>query len=366
MFSQNLLLRMSLSALVFSVICGVAATAEPPVIMKGHSGPVTCLAFSPDGKTLGTAGKDGTVILWDVKSGMKTFSYGPHKGTVFALAISKDGKKLAVGSATIPPGRIECNLEDRSIRVTETLPDGEIKIWHTVKNWKLATLEIGHDVPSRLAFTTDGRNVIVGGGYTASIAFWNLRSGREKRRLLGPTSKGSPIHEGEDLQAFTDDGQVLAWATPNGTIHVRRQSDGNKWNARHSGPYLGCLVLSSDGKMLGTICNHFRGNDIRLWDVSTGRQLADFSPPQDLLPIGLSLNPDASIVVLAKGTYNKDKYQVGEIQFWDVKSHKLLATLEGQKQSLSSMAFSPDGRLLAASTEDGNVMLWRVPPIKKN
>jgi WD40 repeat protein len=65
----------------------------------GHRGAVYCVAFSKDGKTLATGGLlDHAISLWDVTSGKKTAILSKHTGTVFCVTFSKDGKCLASGS----------------------------------------------------------------------------------------------------------------------------------------------------------------------------------------------------------------------------------------------------------------------------
>jgi YD repeat-containing protein len=65
------------------------------------SSDVTSLAFAPDGKTLATAGKDSLVRLWQVATGEELLRLGGHRGMVKAVAFSSDGKLLASGG---PPG----------------------------------------------------------------------------------------------------------------------------------------------------------------------------------------------------------------------------------------------------------------------
>jgi WD40 repeat protein len=64
-----------------------------------HEAEVTCLALSPDGRTLASAGYDRTVRLWEVTTGKERRRFVGHRGTVTSLAWSADGKTLVSGSA---------------------------------------------------------------------------------------------------------------------------------------------------------------------------------------------------------------------------------------------------------------------------
>src|SRR5436190_5964076 len=72
--------------------------------LKGHTGAVVSVAFSPDSKTLASGSYDGTPKLWDMTTGKERATLGEYKGCVGCVAFSPDGKTLASGTIGSPVG----------------------------------------------------------------------------------------------------------------------------------------------------------------------------------------------------------------------------------------------------------------------
>ena len=67
------------------------------LILRGHTGPVRCLAYSPDGRTLTSGSDDKTIKLWEPEGGQATFTLHGHTSAVRTLALSADGNWLVSG-----------------------------------------------------------------------------------------------------------------------------------------------------------------------------------------------------------------------------------------------------------------------------
>ena len=92
------MLKRVLTFIVFALPSFAVAAEKPPILLKGHTGWVAAVAFSPDSKTLASGGADNVVRLWDVATGKETAVLKGHTDYVCAAAFSPDGKTLATGS----------------------------------------------------------------------------------------------------------------------------------------------------------------------------------------------------------------------------------------------------------------------------
>jgi WD40 repeat protein len=307
-----------------SLIAGLAASDDLYALLRGHSGEVRSVAFSPDNETLATAGLDRTIQIWNLRS--RHLTRAPlkgHRGPVYCINFSSDRVTLASGGG-----------------------DGTILLWNVRSGEILHTLT--PDSTRALfdvVFSPDGKR-LASAGIDGRIQLWDVATGRP----LGAPLVGHGNREVNDLD-FSRDGNYLASAGADHAAVI--------WDvASHSpiarleekGHILFSVAFSPDGKSLAAGLDD---GQIILWDLTrrpaTGKSIAAHMNAV----FGLAFDPRGGR--LASGSSDK------RVSLWKIPGlDRLPNPLGGYASNVASVAFHPRGGLLAAGLADGTVALWSV------
>ncbi len=327
-----------------------------------HPEMVRSISFAPDGKTIASGGGDRVIRLWDVATGRERFPHVGHQAGLSALAISPVNGIIYTGGS------------DRTIRRWDPASGRDLGIFA-----RLRLPVMG------MAFSPDGKNLLVGG--YGQVAIWSVSERREVRHLVSHEFMSlsydlaySPdgmtaIAEGRVLDVASGEAVMTLRAdrlpTPTGTLPYGLPVGGlGKPPAvpdptKPEKPILDRypIFYAPDGKQIITT----EPEGIRIWDVASKKEVG-WAVRSHLYENNneqhhAALSPDGRLIaVCLEDSRNEKGNRDWIIQVWELGSGREVETLRShQETGLQSLAFSPDGRLLASGGgRDATVRIWEI------
>ena len=335
---------------------------------SGYGAAVNSVGFSPDGQYVAGGSSDRSLKLWRLADGTLVSNRSDHTERVNSVAFSADGQWLATGSddntaklyrtanwalERTLTGHMDDVLSiafsPDSKRLATASWDQTVRLWNVANGTLAFSLAQGSNVYS-VAFAPDGRT-LASGTRDRSIKLWDPKRGALIDTLLG---HGAPVL----ALTFSPDSRLIAsgswypeyaiklWWAPSKSMSLVHGLKLTVTN--HSSPISG-LIFTNDGQLLS-------GADTtaRFWDALNGRFLKAINAATSVTTMAVS--PDGQLIALPGADHTVRIYRTSD--------GMVLQTLVGHTQDVTGLAFSHDGTLLASGAFfDGVndvIKLWNV------
>ncbi len=332
-------------------------------------------AWSPDGLQL-AAGNGLEIVVWDVETGEQLHTY-PGFSPLGGLGWMPDGQTL-VGLVAEDGSLNAVNVETG--KTVFALPGfGRVNSYSATVKWDGDRL-----------LTVDGAHILHWEARSGSLldqepdtgqAAWALAYGYAPSPDAARYASPNAVYDAQSdqqlvaLQDDPDNGRdQVAWS-PDGKVLASGHSLGFSplilWDANTGQQilefptedlnlYLGGLAFSPDGKLLAgggsTLdpANGLDGGILILWDTQTGERT-------QILTAGMGSERIMALAWSADGRWLAAGMYSGRIVLWDMLALQPAANLAGHNGSIIGLGWSPDSRLLASNSEDGTVLVWEAP-----
>jgi len=322
-----------------------------------HSHCVTCVAISPDGKTVLSASDDKTVKWWDLETGKEIQTLKGHSDYVKSIVFSPDGQTMASGSndRTIRWWNLESGQEiqtfsghDGAVNCIRFSPDGKSVISgsddKTVKLWDLETVQEihtfrGHDGPVNcINFSPDGKTIISGSD-DKTIKWWELESGKEINTFMVHTDHVTNV-------VFTPTGDTIISASWDKTIKWTLETGQEICTFKGHDRPITNIALSPDGK---TLISASWDKTLKAWDLESGKEIRPFIGHMDYIN-SVVFSPDGKTMVSGA--------RDNTVRCWNLDSGKEIRTFRGHEGFVNSISFSPNGQTLISGSRDNTLKRW--------
>ncbi|KAH6853398.1 WD40-repeat-containing domain protein [Chaetomium sp. MPI-CAGE-AT-0009] len=361
---------------------------HPHLRLQGHTGAVSQVRISPDGRWIASASADGTAKIWDATTGAHLETLVGHMAGVSCLAWAPDSNTLATGSddkairlwdrVTGSPAHAVAHRENTAAgmgsvvmmkgsaakvaarRARMGVPGEGVRGGRTGRGPLLGH----HNYVYCLAFSPKG-NILASGSYDEAVFLWDVRAGRLMRSLPAHSDPVSGVD-------FCRDGTLVVSCSTDGLIRVWDTSTGQclRTLVHEDNPAVANVCFSPNGRF---VLAFSLDNSIRLWDYVSGSVKKTY---QGHANKGFSIG--GCFGVLADhddgaGEQNADDdegrrqsfivsaSEDGDIVMWDVKSKGVIQRIKGAHQGVC-FCVDVHGSTMVSSGQDGFIKVFRHRP----
>ena len=347
------------------VVNGVERDWNPLIaVLRGHGnlqqGYFICMASPRDGSKIASGHHDGTIQLWDVKTGAHIATLEGYPGSIESLLFSADGSRLVSAHLnyavelwdgvtythiTTLGGRVDLFMTmsvGGSILALASSTDRVVQLWDTKKGAIITSLDA---YPKSVAFSVDGSRLVFASS-NGGVQLWDGRTGAHLTTLEEHSNRFVYLEFSADGSrlVFLSNDMVQLWDSTTGA-HIANLGHFER---------VSIVTCTMDGSRLASL-SHFSVHIIQLWEGKTGALIATLEAAVE------SPNRLISVTFSADGSRLASASSYGTVvQLWDGKTGALVATLGGHSLvvNINSVTLSTDGSRLASAFSDKTLRIW--------
>ena len=315
-----------------SQLCTNGYANFPTEILLPHESAALEIAFSSDGKWLAADGDDYKIHIWDISTKSQIHTLAGHAGKITGIAFRRGGELISASE------------------------DGTIRLWNVSEEREIRRFQDGFGRVTSIALSSDEQHIVFG-TTDGTLKLWEVNTGRLRKTFRGHQDVVLSVdfsRDGRQIASGSEDNTVRLWDVSTGRLietfvgHEKRV-----WT----------VAVHPDGQLIAS--GSWDGT-VRLWKNASRTATTNEKEALNLpfaaynRPVlSIAFSPDAEGRVLAIGLANSPNDN--SVKLWDVATQRELWSFDAK--SKHDVAFSPDGKLFAATGGDNAVIrVWHADP----
>ncbi|MFA5950166.1 MAG: serine/threonine-protein kinase [Hyphomicrobium sp.] len=301
-----------------------AAVIRPLLELRGHTGPVTSVAFTSDGAAIATSGQDARLKIWNAGNGSLIRTIELDDGAATSLALS-------------------------GTRALTSHSGGEVVLWDWQRAEKLGTFKRNEAEVWSVTFAGSGDR-FAAASHDWKVALWDAATTSAPLQVIDAHDSAA---QALAYSGTPDDGPLLATGGADKKIKLWNLDTFDRVRT-YSGhkDFITALAFGPGGKMLASAS---LDGGIRVWSTSSSRLLRRLYGHSARVT-GLAFSPDGSTIASTGSD--------GQLRIWDVSRGRTIRTIAGHAGGVNSVGFSPEGDRIVSAGDDGVARVWANPAPK--